>query len=188
MRGYVPGMDELPFRWYHITFGTHNSWLPGDARGFRSRDHDIHSTGDHRHPPPPLEHEALRMYQRDKTTPAITLDEQARTQIGLSIISHFQLLRQRLLALAVASWHVHLLARMSADSCVVKSDIGRIKRTASLAVNETLPGRVWARGCGLAPIRDEAHQRHAYHYILAHRLEKAWVWSELENDENIKPE
>ena len=28
-------------------FGTYSSWLPGDARGFRNRDHRIHSSGDY---------------------------------------------------------------------------------------------------------------------------------------------
>jgi hypothetical protein len=47
----LPGMA-----WRHLVIFTHNSWLPGDPRGFRSQNHKILSSGDYKNPPPPGEH------------------------------------------------------------------------------------------------------------------------------------
>ena len=41
--------------WWHVTLSTYGSWLPGDQRGFRSRKHKIHSSGDYKNPPPASE-------------------------------------------------------------------------------------------------------------------------------------
>lgn len=38
-------------RWHHIILTTYGSWLPGDLRGFRTRDHREHVEGDYRPPP-----------------------------------------------------------------------------------------------------------------------------------------
>ena len=46
--------------WAHVVTSTRGQWLPGDRRGFRSRQHRVHSSGDYRRPPPPEEHEGLR--------------------------------------------------------------------------------------------------------------------------------
>ena len=47
--------------WYHVQFSTFGTWLRGDERGFRDHDHRLHSSGDYRNPPPPGEHEGLRL-------------------------------------------------------------------------------------------------------------------------------
>ncbi len=45
--------------WWHNILSTHGSWLPGNPRGFRSRNHRIHSSGDYKNPPPLGEHAGL---------------------------------------------------------------------------------------------------------------------------------
>jgi hypothetical protein len=40
-----------------------------------------------------------------------------------------------------------------------------------------LPGKVWAAGGDPIPIKDKAHQRRVYEYILRHKKQGAWVWS-----------
>jgi hypothetical protein len=52
-------MPKPGMRWRHCVIGTHNSWLPGDPRGFRAIDHKIHSSGDYKNPPPEGEHSGL---------------------------------------------------------------------------------------------------------------------------------
>ncbi len=52
-------------RWRHIVIGTLRSWLHGDERGFRSRRHRVHSSGDDNDPPPPGEHAGLHRYHAD---------------------------------------------------------------------------------------------------------------------------
>ena len=42
----------------------YGQWVPGDERGWRSRGHKRHSSGDYRQPPPPGEHAELRRYTR----------------------------------------------------------------------------------------------------------------------------
>ena len=43
-----------PWRhWYHCNGSTYGTWLPGDPRGWRSRNHRVHVPGDYRTPPPP---------------------------------------------------------------------------------------------------------------------------------------
>ena len=37
--------------WRHVIISTHGSWLPGDPRGFRSKDHDIHAALESHSPP-----------------------------------------------------------------------------------------------------------------------------------------
>jgi hypothetical protein len=53
-------------RWRMITISTKRSWLPGDQRGFRNRQHRIHSSGDYKNPPPRWEHEGLRRYNEKR--------------------------------------------------------------------------------------------------------------------------
>ncbi len=46
--------DDMSVRWndrVHVMFSTRGHWLPVDPRGFRNRDHRIHSSGDYTHPP-----------------------------------------------------------------------------------------------------------------------------------------
>src|SRR5947207_10093448 len=50
----------LETAWIHVVVGTYRSWDFGDERGFRSRKHRIHSSGDYKNPPPKREHEGLR--------------------------------------------------------------------------------------------------------------------------------
>lgn len=49
-------------KWRHVVISTRSSWLPGSPRGWRSRNHKRHSSGDYKKPPPPDEHEGLREY------------------------------------------------------------------------------------------------------------------------------
>lgn len=54
-------------RWRFVTVGTLNAWLPGDPRGWRSRHHKRHSSGDYKNPPPPGEHEGLYRYCKQRS-------------------------------------------------------------------------------------------------------------------------
>ena len=44
----MPPWDD----WYHVMGHTYGTWLPGDPKGFRTRDHREHVEGDYRNPPP----------------------------------------------------------------------------------------------------------------------------------------
>jgi REP element-mobilizing transposase RayT len=164
-------------RWYHVTFSTHNSWLPGDPRGFRSRDHKIHSSGDHRNPPPNGEHEGLHVHAKMNSGDVIVLDEEQRAIAGKAIKDCLDRHGHQALVLAVGGMHVHMLVELPDVLQDAKDSIGFVKVSASMRLKTTLPGKIWARGGGFKPIRDEEHHRNTYGYILKHRDDRAWVWT-----------
>lgn len=83
-----------------------------------------------------------------------------------------------LLCFAVATSHVHLLGRFETET--LKRTLGSLRRSASHAIRDTHPGRVWARGEGIWQIRNHDHQVATYGYIMGHEQEGADVWSVLD--------
>lgn len=163
--------------WYHVTCSTYNSWLPGDPRGFRSKQHKIHSSGDHRNPPPKDEHAGLHAHAKSISGDAILLNQAQRAVAGEAVKQTLQKHGHKLLVLAVGGTHVHLLAELPSVLQEAEDVIGYAKVSASMRLNKTLPGRVWAKGCNPKPIRDQTHQHNTFRYILDHSDEGAWVWS-----------
>jgi len=74
-------MADSPTGWWHLVQGTHRSWLPGDPRGFRSRRHRRHSSGDYRTPPPAGEHEGLHRAAENDPTPAVCIPFEHREAV-----------------------------------------------------------------------------------------------------------
>ena len=168
-------MSPPGLRWFHITFGTHGSWLPGDPRGFRSRNTKNFSSGDHRNPPPSKEHEGLLRHSKKLTPSVVTIPKPLLPIVGNAIGHYIQQYSYRVNAVCVASRHVHLLAELPVQNTT--AEVGKIKRYASFAIRDQMNGRVWATGCGVKPIHDKAHQVNAFNYILQHRGQRCWVWS-----------
>lgn len=71
--------------------------------------------------------------------------------------------------------HVHVLVELPDDGKLIRRFVGQLKRTASHAIRETYPGRVWARGGNDEPVITRSHQRAVYDYLYRH--DKAWVWT-----------
>ncbi len=165
--------------WYHITFGTHGSWLPGDPRGFRTKHHKIHSSGHHRNPPPPGEHKQLLHFSKQLSPSAIHLPNRLLPTVGEAITTHAHQIGHRINAVSVAPMHVHLLIELPRTGAA--AELGRIKRKASWAVRDELPGKIWAKGCGIKPIKDKAHQINTFNYIVKHKDQGAWVWTYRDN-------
>ena len=169
-------------RWYHATFSTRNSWLPGDPRGFRSKNHRIHSSGDHRNPPPKGEHEGLHAHAKSISGEAIVLDQAQREIAGKAVRKTLKKHGHKLLAIAVGGMHVHMLVELPESLQDAKDAIGFAKVSASMKLSDSLPGKVWARGGNPKPIRDEEHHRNTFKYILDHRDEGAWVLTFRDED------
>ena len=162
-------------RCYHVTLGTKNSWLPGDPRGFRSRNHKVHSSGDHRSPPPPGEHAGLYRYSQQTSGKPIILPLQEREKVACQIVASLDRHNCPLLVISVGGMHVHLLVELPNDRREVKRLLGIAKKSAAQV--SSINGGLWAKGCGLKPIRDEAHHRNAFQYIKDHEKEGAFVWT-----------
>ena len=164
-------------RWWHLTLSVRGAWLPGDPRGFRSRQHRIHSSGDYRRRPPAGEHAGLHAFAKSIAAPPVAIPAALRESLACAMVQGFETRGGRPLALAVSGLHVHGLVELPSDYRQARRDVGQAKRLASHQLREQLPGRIWGQGCGLKPIDDPSHHRNTYRYILRHRDEGAWVWT-----------
>jgi len=164
-------------KWRHVIVNTHSSWLHGDRRGFRSRRHRIHSSGDYKHPPPKGEHGGLYRYQIGKSRPEVHLDSDLRRTIGRALLQHLCECGHKVLVVAVTKVHAHFLAELPDNIVTVKAIVGDAKRRASRAVKAQLPGTIWARCGTYKPVHSPDHQRSAYDYILYDQGPDAWTWS-----------
>jgi len=163
-------------QWYHIIFNTLGSWLPGDPRGFRNRDHRIHSSGDYRNPPPKGEHEGLYRYNRNRSRACVEIPLSLRSLICDSVREFCGRRSIRVLAVSVSDHHVHLHLQLTNEYREVKAIIGKCKTIASLAVRDQLPGSIWSRGCDINTIGDASYQRNVFHYITEGQEKGAYVW------------
>jgi REP element-mobilizing transposase RayT len=173
-------MPQPGLRWWHVIINTRSSWLHGDARGFRSRNHRIHSSGDYKAPPPPGEHVGLLRYHQKRAAPRVATPPEMRRCIGQEIIEFFTARGYRVLAISVCSVHVHILVELPVEYKVAWSIIGKCKNIVSYRVRDEMPGAIWSRGATIKPINNRAHQVRAYHYIFEAQESGAWTWSMLE--------
>lgn len=163
-------------KWFHITFSTYGQWLPGDARGFRSWNHVIHSSGDYKKPPPPDEHEGLRRYTKERMTrDPITLTPTQREVCGLAIVEKLKEKDAEVLVIAVGGRHVHIQARLEDHEARVI--VGLAKQAASHRLRVELPGTIWAARCRTDPVATKGHQEALFKYLVRHRREGAFVWT-----------
>jgi hypothetical protein len=77
---------------------------------------------------------------------------------------------------AVGRVHAHFLVDLADDYGLVKRVAGKAKHDASCAVSAMLPGEVWAAGGTFRKVKDDAHRRNVYGYILFDQGPEAWTW------------
>ena len=170
-------MPRPEMMWRHVIISTRRSWLHGDQRGFRSRGHRIHSSGDYKHPPPAGEHAGLHAYHRGRQKgTAVKIPRRLRGELGLAILRAVSRQGYRILAISVSGKHLHLLVELPRDRAVVKRVVGRWKTTRTPAVRRRLPGSIWGEGGKYKPVRDRGHQRRAWKYIADEQGSGAWSW------------
>jgi hypothetical protein len=160
--------------WRHVIISTRRSWLHGDPRGFRSRGHRIHSSGDYKDPPPPGEHEGLLKYQQKRARgPVVKIPKQLRREVGLALL----LAGYRVLVIAVTRKHAHVLEELPQPRRRVVQVVGTWKAARTSAVRKTLPGSIWGEGGKFKPVRNREHLRRAFKYIRDDQGAGAWVWT-----------
>jgi REP element-mobilizing transposase RayT len=150
--------------------------LHGDPRGFRSRDHRLHSNGDYKRPPPEGEHARLHRWQIERSKQEIVLTAQQRETVGQAVLAKLTEQNHDVLVIAAGSTHVHVLAQLPDDWDKVKLLMGLWKQASSHALRSDLPGRVWSVGGPPKRVRDQTHQRKVVKYLRKHVEEDAWVW------------
>jgi REP element-mobilizing transposase RayT len=166
-------MPRPGYRWRHVIVSTYRSWLPGDQRGFRSRKHKIHSSGDYKEPPPLEEHAGLRSFHA-KGGSKVVIPSDLKELIGRQILAKSEKLELRVNAASVSPTHSHWLLELPEDRKEAKRLIGEIKAIAGQAVRKLIPCGIWARGAKLVAVETPRHQKNVYRYILDQ--EDAWVW------------
>jgi REP element-mobilizing transposase RayT len=168
-------MPLLGCRWRFVTINSKNSWHHGSPRGFRSRDHRIHSSGDYRNPPPANEHAELLQYRRNRADKKVLLPLDVRPRICIALVE--SLTQWRLKVISISCDHAHLLIELPGNTSQIKSIIGDAKRHASRVVRDVMPGTIWSAGCGYEPVDDVAHFNACVEYTLVKQGAGTWTWS-----------
>lgn len=167
-------MPDTDWRaWVHLTASTLGHWLPGDERGFRSRRHRLHSSGDYQNPPPLAEHAGLRRDAEARSKGAVRLDPAQRQIVVAALQTKLEEMGAQPRAIACDAVHCHALVCCAGDAKVM---FGRAKQAASHALREQIPGKVWGRSSHPTRIRDEWHYQRVVAYIKAHAEQGAAVW------------
>jgi REP element-mobilizing transposase RayT len=162
--------------WWHNILSTHGSWLPGNPRGFRSREHRIHSSGDYKNPPPPGEHAGLHRYHSKRTKKTVLLAAD-REVVGRSLWQRAEELGHRMRTIAVSFTHAHMLVEMPDDKKKMKTAMGECKRTASFNVSENYESTLWAKLGDFNRVETQDYWENCHHYILGQ--EQSWImWIE----------
>ena len=106
------------------------AWLPGDDRGWRSRRHKRHSSGDYKHPPPPDEHAGLLTYVKNRmTTPPVALQPAEPAIVGSAFVRKLQKMKCDVRILACGATHLHVLCRLTEPDAI--RQLGKAKQYAS---------------------------------------------------------
>jgi hypothetical protein len=163
--------------WRHVVINTISTWLHGDERGFRSRKHRIHSSGDYRHRPPAGEHEGLHDYHEERSRDEVHILEAERALIGRTIAKYLLDHGHRVLAVAVSRVHAHILVELSGALGDVKQIVGQAKRASSRSVKKTMPGAIWSAGGTFKRVLNPAHSNKVHDYILFDQGIDAWTWT-----------
>lgn len=163
-----------PMLWAHVIAGTLGSWLPGDPRGFRSRRHRVHSSGDYRNPPPAGEHAGLHRHALSCSADAVRIPADLRARVGRAMLGKLHDSGVPVGALAVGSNHVHALIAVGDSDAV--GPFGRAKQHASKAVSTDLPGKLWARSSHVVRVKNTGQLASTVQYIARHDRAGAWVW------------
>ena len=171
-------MPRAGMMWRHVIISTRRSWLHGDQRGFRTRGHRIHSSGDYRNPPPADEHAGLRAYHRGRARgEAVEIPRTLREEMLRVLLGAVGASGVRVLVIAVSRKHAHLLVELPKDRKRVNRIVGKWKSARSPTIRATLRGSVWGEGGKFKPVRTRAHQLRVYGYIRDDQGPGARVWT-----------
>jgi len=174
----VPNLQVPWNHWFHCIGHTYGTWLPGDPRGFRTREHRQHIDGDYKSPPPKGKYEGLHRYAKSvlRQTP-VYLNVKQRYLCAQFLMESLQRRRIEVIVASMDSNHFHVLVRFI-DS---RADhwIGVAKRETSHFMKQAgacRAGGLWGKSGKSQPIADRGHQLSTARYILNHANSGAAVW------------
>src|SRR5260221_207103 len=164
-----------PVIWRHVICNTRCSWLPGDPRGFRNREHRIHSSGDYKNPPPAGEHAGLYTHNMNHSGNRILIPNTVRQRIAEAFANHLRSQGWPVSIASASETHLHALTLLPLDRRQTKRIVGDAKRVASRSVKAEMPGRIWSEGGTYKPVRNVGQYNAAYEYIRTRQEEGAYV-------------
>ena len=164
--------------WYHVMGHTYGTWLPGDPKGFRTRNHREHVEGDYRNPPLKGLYDGLHESAKRAMKRAPVFLNWAQRQRALDeIIASFQRRAMEIEVFSLDAIHLHGLLR--APDREPKHWLGVAKKESSHYCKQTghaPEGGIWATGAKCLPIRDRSHFHNVRKYIRDHVLKGAIIW------------
>jgi REP element-mobilizing transposase RayT len=164
--------------WYHVMGHTYGTWLPGDPKGFRTRDHRMHVEGDYRNPPPQGKYDGLHEHaKRAMKRDAVFLDWAQRKRALDELVASLQRRHFGIQVFSVDRIHLHGLVRFPDRD--PKRWLGIAKKESSHYCKQTghaPAGGFWATGSKCLPIRDQEHYHKTSGYIADHIHQGAVVW------------
>jgi hypothetical protein len=169
---------EQPWNdWYHCMGNTYGTWLPGDPRGFRTRDHREHVEGDYKRPPKEnydqRHHKSKDLMKREP----VYLAPRQRARAVEEFVRSLHKRKIELICLSIDRVHFHLLARFRDHN--PRKWVGIAKKESShyLKQEGLAPiGGLWATRFECIPIADRKHQLWTVPYILKHKEKGGVVW------------
>ncbi len=127
--------DMLEIVGYMATWTTYGTWLPGDERGYVNNKGQT-LRGDK---------EVLQKNRGRQKTPPVKLNKQEKNIAQQIILNEAKKIRHKIIALAVCTNHIHLLAEPHQQS--IEGIIGRYKSITTRAFWEYgRKGKIWTRG------------------------------------------
>jgi REP element-mobilizing transposase RayT len=132
-RGIINDMPEIIG--YMATWTTYGTWLPGDERGYvNNKGQTLRGNK-----------ELLQKNQGRQKTPAVKLSRQEKKIAQQVILDEAKKIGHKIIALAVCTNHIHLLAEPHQQS--IEDIIGRYKSITTRAFWEYgRKGKIWTRG------------------------------------------
>src|SRR3954470_1193307 len=99
--------------WFHIMCHTYGTCLPGDPKGFRTRDQREHVEGDYRNPPPKGKYDKRWQHSKDlmKRDP-VYLNPAQQDRAVQEVVRSFRKWGIELRVLSIDPIHLHALARV----------------------------------------------------------------------------
>lgn len=171
-------MPRPGFSWYHVMWHTYGTWLPGDPRGFRNRDHRIHSSGDYKNPPPEGEHEGLHRYAKRVSKDEVVLRTPSlRKEVCEALLETIRSYSFRAIALTVCRVHIHLVIELPSDQDAFDEAMTNIKTRSSGRVKNKPASRLWARRWKPVLIEDAKHREDEVVYVRDKQGRSNCAWT-----------
>ncbi len=159
-------MPRPGFAWWHVMWHTYGTWLHGSEKGFRDRDHRIHSSGDYKHRPPPDEHAGLRDYMKRITKGEVVLHTVAlRREVCEAIVATLRELEFRIMIVTVCRVHVHAVAELPLQEDPFDDAMAKLKTKSSARVKGKPQPRLWARLWDNRLLRTRERRNGAFAYV-----------------------